>query len=234
MHRNLFLQGLIDHHQRVLDPDEAAALEKTIAFVRSTPECYERSHQAGHITGSALVVSLEKDAVLLTHHKKLNKWLQLGGHSDGHPLTWEVALREAEEESGLAPLTLFGSTGEWQSLRSVWSRWGDRPSVKDADQDLLPPYLPFDVDVHEIPARRGEPHHLHYDVRYLIFADQTVPLGISDESHDLKWVPLREVPSLTNEPSMIRMLSKVNQYFVASAENSDRGLIDISGFGVTV
>lgn len=73
-------------------------------FIRNTPNCFERSHFQGHITGSAWVVDETGTQVLLTHHKKLGVWVQLGGHSDGNPDTLEVALREAREESGLENL----------------------------------------------------------------------------------------------------------------------------------
>lgn len=44
--------------------------------------------------------------MLLTHHRKLGRWLQLGGHSDGDPFTLGVALREAQEESGIMDVTV--------------------------------------------------------------------------------------------------------------------------------
>ena len=72
------------------------------AFVRRQPDCFERTcFEDGHITGSAWIVCPQRKNVLLTHHRKLNKWLQLGGHSDGDANTYRVAKREAEEESGL-------------------------------------------------------------------------------------------------------------------------------------
>ena len=61
----------------------------------------------GHITGSAFVLSPDRSAVLLTHHKKLNRWLQLGGHCDGIADARFVALKEAYEESGLARIRLL-------------------------------------------------------------------------------------------------------------------------------
>jgi 8-oxo-dGTP pyrophosphatase MutT (NUDIX family) len=45
--------------------------------------------------------------ILLTHHKKLNRWLQLGGHADGDTDVLAVALREAREESGLDGIEIF-------------------------------------------------------------------------------------------------------------------------------
>jgi 8-oxo-dGTP pyrophosphatase MutT (NUDIX family) len=65
------------------------------------PDCYERTHLPGHITGSAWITTPERDHVLLVHHAKLNRWLQPGGHADGDENVLRVASREAEEETGL-------------------------------------------------------------------------------------------------------------------------------------
>jgi 8-oxo-dGTP pyrophosphatase MutT (NUDIX family) len=55
----------------------------------------------GHVTGSAWIVSPDRQKVVLLHHFKLDRWLQPGGHADGDPDILGVALREAEEETGL-------------------------------------------------------------------------------------------------------------------------------------
>ena len=77
-----------------------------LAFLDSAPDVFERRHPAGHFTGSAWLVSADGERALLTHHRKLDRWLQLGGHADGDADLRAVALREAEEESGLAGLTV--------------------------------------------------------------------------------------------------------------------------------
>lgn len=64
-------------------------------------------HIGGHVTGSAFVLSPDGGSVLLTHHAKLDRWLQLGGHCDGVADVRFVALKEAYEESGLARLRLL-------------------------------------------------------------------------------------------------------------------------------
>jgi 8-oxo-dGTP pyrophosphatase MutT (NUDIX family) len=76
-------------------------LERLIAFVESEPNCAERAHSFGHLTGSAWVVNKERTKVLLLHHRKLNRWMQTGGHADGEFDLLSVAVREAKEESGL-------------------------------------------------------------------------------------------------------------------------------------
>ena len=75
--------------------------ESLIRFVEAESDCFERSLQIGHVTGSAWIVDRSCKQALLTHHNKLDRWLQLGGHADGDPDILRVALREAREESGL-------------------------------------------------------------------------------------------------------------------------------------
>ncbi len=82
-------------------PAEEATVERVIDFVRREPGCFSRYTSEGHITGSAWVVNQDGTRTLLTHHRKLNKWLQLGGHADGNPNVLEVAIDEAREESGI-------------------------------------------------------------------------------------------------------------------------------------
>ena len=81
----------------------------TIAFVTAQPDCLRRTCIPGHLTGSAWIVSPDRSGVLLTHHRKLDKWLQLGGHADGDPDLLAVALREGREESGLASLRVVSA-----------------------------------------------------------------------------------------------------------------------------
>ncbi|ALN81337.1 NUDIX hydrolase [Lysobacter antibioticus] len=67
---------------------------------------FQRERLAGHFTGGAWLIDRPGRRVLLTHHRKLERWLQLGGHADGDRDLAQVALREAEEESGLTGLSL--------------------------------------------------------------------------------------------------------------------------------
>lgn len=72
------------------------------------PDGMWKACEAGHLTASALVIDPERERVLLTLHKKLNMWLQMGGHCEpGDATVAAAALREAEEESGVAGLALL-------------------------------------------------------------------------------------------------------------------------------
>jgi len=69
--------------------------------------CFHRDHLPGHITGSAFIIDESCTHALLTHHAKLNRWLQPGGHADGDDNVLRVAMREAEEETGLTGFKLL-------------------------------------------------------------------------------------------------------------------------------
>lgn len=99
MVRHLLLSKLKNYHG--IDEHEESMRLRILEFVEHHPNCFERTLLAGHITGSAMIINKQRTHTLLTHHHALDKWLQLGGHSDGDPDTLRVALREAEEESGL-------------------------------------------------------------------------------------------------------------------------------------
>lgn len=102
MHRNDLLAKLRNY--RIRWPDEIAMTDQLIQFTESNPDCFDRSLTVGHITGSAWLVNQAGTHVLLTHHKKLNMWLQLGGHADGNTDILDAARQEALEESGIQTL----------------------------------------------------------------------------------------------------------------------------------
>lgn len=90
-------------------PEEAGAREQMIALLDGTPDCFLRTSFPGHFTGSALVVNTDGSRVLLHHHRKLDRWLQFGGHCDGDEDILRVARREALEESGIEGLIVASS-----------------------------------------------------------------------------------------------------------------------------
>lgn len=94
--------GLDDYERRW--PAELADVALFRALLEAGAAAFHRERVEAHFTGSAWLISRDGKRVLLTHHRKLGRWLQLGGHSDGDSDLAAVALREAEEESGLSDL----------------------------------------------------------------------------------------------------------------------------------
>lgn len=104
MHRQAVLTLLRQHLSVATDPHEREMAGEIIRFVEAHPDCFHRSCLEGHLTGSAWITNRAGTRTLLTHHRKLDKWLQLGGHADGDTDLLQVALKEAREESGLTRL----------------------------------------------------------------------------------------------------------------------------------
>lgn len=102
MHRLPLLRQLKNY--RPVDAHEQEMYTRLVYFVESEPLCFERSLAQGHVTGSSWIVDRARTHVLLTHHRKLDRWLQLGGHAEGEADVLNVALREAREESGLCDI----------------------------------------------------------------------------------------------------------------------------------
>lgn len=103
MHRNSLIKKL--YHYPLYSDTCFRDRSRMLSFVQNHKNCFDRSFEVGHITASAWIVDHDRNKVLLTHHRKLDLWLQLGGHSDGCSDSLAVAEREAYEESGLATIT---------------------------------------------------------------------------------------------------------------------------------
>lgn len=166
------------------DAEEARHRDRILEFLARHPDPFDRAIPEGHLTGSAFVVAEGGDRLLLLRHRKLGRWLQPGGHADpGEAAGEAVALREAREETGIEALVLHPRAPR-----------------------------PLDVDVHEIPARAGEPAHQHLDLRYLVVAPGGAVLRRAPaESSDLRWFGWDELGGLDLDPGIVRALGKVRR-----------------------
>jgi 8-oxo-dGTP pyrophosphatase MutT (NUDIX family) len=181
VHRRQVIE-LLERYKKAW-PAEAEIAQRFLAFVAAHDDCLLRTCVPGHITASAWILSADGGSALLTHHRKLDRWLQLGGHVDGESQIELAALREAQEELGMAHFQFEAWFGAWSGGKIV----------------------PLDLDVHTIPARANEPQHEHWDLRFLLRALPGQELVRSPESRDLRWVPLAELPRVTTEESVLRL-----------------------------
>ena len=185
MHRRLLLD-LLGAYAAAF-PDEVDVTERIGRLIRAHVDCFERTCRPGHVTASAWILSADRRRCLLTHHRTLDKWLQLGGHTDGQWDPIDAAVREAREESSIRHFEVVRIAGC---------------------------LMPLDIDVHMIPARYDqagrliEDAHEHHDIRFLFVAGADDTVEVSDESHDVAWCTPGEIHQRTKEESVLRMLRK--------------------------
>lgn len=186
MHRVDLIQRLQSYRTRYIE--EAAMVERTLRFIKAHENCFDRSLMHGHISGSAWVVNSARTHVLMLHHRKLDWWLQPGGHADGNPDLRQVALKETSEETGI-----------------------DLTQIRLLDQNV------FDVDIHTIYPSAHDHRHVHYDIRFLVEIDDRLPLPGNNESHQVAWIPLWQVSHFNNLASLHRMIRKTQTLFHTTA-----------------
>lgn len=165
------------HNFQKKHPELKNIADAMIDFISTNPDCFSRSNTSGHLTGSAWLVNPKGDKVLLTLHRKLQRWMQTGGHADGEANPLLVAMREAEEESGIQGIQVIS------------------PDIFDIDIHRIP-----------ARPEKGEPEHYHYDLRYLLQAPHEEYI-ISDESESLAWWSKADIEANLHlfDESVIRM-----------------------------
>jgi len=159
--------------------DETAMVNRTLRFIRAHDNCFDRNLLRGHVTGSAWVVNPGHTHTLLLHHRKLNRWFQPGGHADGDADILRVVLKETAEESGIA-----------------------LSNITLLQEDI------FDVDIHTIYPSIHDHRHEHFDIRFLLEIDDSLPIPGNSESHQVAWIPLTYVSHYNNMRSLHRMVRK--------------------------
>ncbi|TNE84180.1 MAG: NUDIX domain-containing protein [Deltaproteobacteria bacterium] len=178
MNRRDQLRSLLDVHDPA-SPLEAEHLAEMRALCDVDGDPFARDHwHPGHFTASAFLLSPDRSQVLLIFHGKLHRWLQPGGHVD------------PEDVSILAA-----------AAREVAEETG----ITDAEafRGGL-----FDVDVHVIPARKGDPEHRHFDARFL-FQANSLDFAAGSDAKDARWVPLDQVREAESDASVMRAIAKI-------------------------
>jgi len=183
---------LLTQH-RPADEKEARDLVRIGSLILAHPDIFSRSCQVGHITASAAIIELESGRTLLHYHKRLRRWLQVGGHLEGDADIALAALREAREETGLPDLRFLGLAGA---------------------------AAPIDIDIHTIPPCGDQAEHLHLDFRYVLITRQPESLApAKGESTRFRWLTVADALALGDEidPSLHRLLRKAGELVADSA-----------------
>ncbi len=167
------------------DAKEAADIARIKTLLVAGHDLLNSAYMPAHITASALVIDWHSGKLLLHYHKKLKRWLQVGGHAapgETDPAT--TALREAEEECGLPDLQFYPTT------------------------------QPLDIDIHRIPAHNAYPAHDHLDFRYLLVTENPARVSATaNESDQFAWLTVTEAIALELDNSLVRLIKKAEQIF---------------------
>ncbi|GAB4396214.1 MAG: NUDIX hydrolase [Microscillaceae bacterium] len=161
--------------------EEEVFQQQMLDLVRQAPDFASRHRPEAHLTASAWVVNTARNACLLLHHQKLDRWLQPGGHIEPQDRSLaEAARREVNEETGLQELILL------------------------LDGQIV------DLDIHLIPASGKMAAHWHYDLRFAFEAPNPPALVQNQESKALGWLSAEEIfLRAPGEASMTRMVQKM-------------------------
>lgn len=142
-----------------------------------------RKNQIAHMTSSGVILNDTLDKMLMIHHNIYNTWTWTGGHADGCEDMFQVALKEAEEETGV--LEMKPLLGELAAI------------------DIIPVYG---------HVKRGAyvSAHLHLNVSYILIADENQELVLNkEETSGVSWVRINEINQYSNEPYLIEIYNKI-------------------------
>lgn len=138
-----------------------------------------RENSIAHMTASSVIINEEKTKMLMIHHKIYDTWTWQGGHTDGEGDLLKVALKEAEEETGIREYRILEDEGGL--IRKL---------------DILT------VKAH---MKNGKPvsAHLHLNAAFLLEAkEEDVLLLNKEETNGIRWVLFNEIDSFAMEPEI--------------------------------
>ena len=163
---------------------EASDKELMLEYIDKFEDVLTRKNKMCHFTASNWIVNKDRTKVLVIYHNIYKSWAWTGGHADGDSDLLHVAIKEAEEETGLNNLKLLS--------------------------DGIYGLQILTVDSH---IKRGKfvSSHLHLDCCFLLEANEEEKLRIKeDENSGVKWVEIDKVTKLTNEEKMKPIYIKLN------------------------
>lgn len=175
---------LLEQLERYEPYNEQEARDRALLLraLREEADVFTRENDRMHMTASAWVTNEAHDGVLMAYHNIYDSWAWLGGHADGEEDLLAVALREANEESGIRAVPVSRDVFSLEILHVA-------PHVK-----------------------RGKfvCAHLHLNATYLLEADDQAPIRCKpDENSAVRWLDTAEVLAAVSEPAMLPVYRKL-------------------------
>lgn len=168
--------ALVESFEPVADRHAMASVEQTTELLQYAAFPFDRvNYDPGHVTASAVVLSPNHQRVLLVYHERLQRWLQPGGHVE----PGDVAMQDTARRE------VFEETGI---------------ALDDSQPGSL-----VAIDVHEIPAARGEPLHMHFD---LMFHFTAASEGVPHDRHQALWCPIADLPRFSTDGALLRGVAR--------------------------
>ena len=150
---------------RAPSPEQETLRQRYVAHLEAHPDGLTRACTPDHVTASVLVLDEARRRVLLTHHAKAHRWFQFGGHPEPHDAT----LAGAALREGV-----------------------EESGIAARDLDLDP--VPVRLDAHPVPFC-GAGGATHLDVMFRAVARDGAAYAVSEESLDVRWWPVGDLPN---------------------------------------
>jgi 8-oxo-dGTP pyrophosphatase MutT (NUDIX family) len=159
-------------------PEEEKSRELILALLELTEAPFSRDQfHPGHITCTALVLHPNGQQFLLMHHHRHRRWLLPGGHVEKA----DAILSDAAKREAI----------EETAVR-----------IADSSSGIL-----AGMDVHGIPARKGEPFHLHHDLIFA-FSANSGEFALTNEAPEVVWCGLDEFARYELPSSITRAMGR--------------------------
>ncbi|MCL1989434.1 MAG: NUDIX hydrolase [Defluviitaleaceae bacterium] len=144
-----------------------------------------RENEIAHLCASGFILNEKMDKTLMIYHHLYDSWGWTGGHADGNPDLLAVAIKEAQEETGIQYVRPLSDQPQSLDILPVWSHHKKGQFINS---------------------------HLHLTVSYLLIADESERLSIkADENSAVGWLPIEKIAHHCNEPTMLPIYDKLIQ-----------------------
>lgn len=178
------VKRLIENYQ-AFDEQEKQDQKVILKYLDLFDDMLVRENDLIHLTASGWILNSAHDKVLMIYHNIYDSWGWTGGHADGDADLLHVALKEAQEETGIQTFQVLSDEILALDILPVWRH-----------------------------VKRGKPvsSHQHANITYLLEADEHEKLIVKpDENQGVKWIPLDEIDQYVSEPDMLPIYEKLNK-----------------------